>query len=125
MSRRPATHLAAALIGAAACLAACSPSPGDGTDTAVEASDTPDPAIAERSLPGRTAMLAMACTGCHSEAGGAIVNLDGYSQDQLSTLLTAYRTDEAGTTVMHRLMRGYDESGIEAVSVYIAEGGTP
>ena len=125
MRRRPATCLAAALTGAAACLAACSPSSGDGANATPQASDAPDPAIAERSLPGRTTMLAMACTGCHSEVGEGIVSLDTYSSEQLVTSLTAYRTDADGTTVMHRLMRGYSEEDIEAVSAYIAEGGAP
>ena len=121
MSRKPANLLAAALIGAAASLAACNPSTGNATEPAPD-TDAPQ-AAAE--LPGRTAMLAMACSGCHSDVGEAVVSLDGYSEDQLVTLLTAYKTETDGTTVMHRLMRGYGETDIEAVSAYLADGNAP
>ena len=122
MSRKPANFLAAALIGAAASLAACNPPTGDAAEPAPETGAEPP---AETDLPGRTAMLAMACSGCHSDVGEAVVSLDGYSEDQLVTLLTAYKTETEGTTVMHRLMRGYGETDIEAVSAYLADGNAP
>lgn len=78
---------------------------------------------AELALPGRTAQLVLACSGCHGPSGGAIVSLDGYSKAELSTALTLYKSDEDGTTVMHRLMRGYSDEDIEAISTWLADEG--
>ena len=38
------------------------------------------------------------------------------------TALSDYRNDAEGTTVMHRLMRGYSEADIEAISAYLGKG---
>lgn len=68
----------------------------------------------------RSASLAAACSGCHASAGLAIVSLDRYSAASIAGALRAYKADDAGQTVMHRLARGYTEADIEAVATYLA-----
>ncbi|RIJ18315.1 hypothetical protein D1227_00480 [Henriciella mobilis] len=114
MTRQAGRWLAAALMGAVAGLSACAP---DGAGP-VEEKDA-----AALAVPGRTAQLALACSGCHGPSGGAIVSLEGYSKAELSTALTLYKSDEDGTTVMNRLMRGYSAEDIEAISTYLADEG--
>jgi sulfide dehydrogenase cytochrome subunit len=36
--------------------------------------------------------------------------------------LLRYRSDADGGSVMHRMMRGYSEADIEAISAFLAEG---
>ncbi|WP_300394566.1 hypothetical protein [Henriciella sp.] len=107
--------MAAALLGAAASLSACNPANGTddaGMDGLKQAEQV--------SVPDRTSMLAMSCSGCHSEAGQAIVSLEGYSREELMTALMRYHDEADGTTVMHRLMRGYSEADMASISVYLA-----
>ncbi|WP_139792407.1 c-type cytochrome [Henriciella litoralis] len=102
-------------------MSACNPSadtPAASAETSTEASSTSDaPDMSGLSEP---ASLALSCSGCHGAKGGAIANLDGYTAADLSERLMAYKTDAEGTTVMHRLMRGYSDAEIQSVSAYIA-----
>ena len=88
---------------------------------------TPPPQEREAAQPAATlaaldqgAVLSLACSGCHSPAGGAIASLDGRPAAQIREALIQYRTDTDGTTVMHRMMRGYSEADIDAISAYLA-----
>lgn len=92
-------------------LAACGSTPDS---PAPEAPALPPPAL------DRAATLALACSGCHGSTGGAIASLDGRPADQIRQSLLRYRSDTAGTTVMHRMMRGYSEADINAISAYLA-----
>ncbi|MEQ9316306.1 MAG: hypothetical protein RLN72_10680 [Henriciella sp.] len=109
-SRRIGAGLAAGLL-----LCACSPNdaPADeadaGTAISVALSDT--------------AALALACTGCHSAVGGGIVSLNGYTAEAILTPLKNYKLETNGTTVMHRLVRGYSDEELEAVSAYLGKSG--
>jgi sulfide dehydrogenase cytochrome subunit len=69
---------------------------------------------------GQGAVLAATCTGCHSQAETAELSLNGWTKDALSASLNTYRIDPNGTTVMHRIARGYSEDDIEAVSAYLS-----
>lgn len=109
-SRSTGAGLAAGLL-----LCACSP-----------AGAPADEADAGASIPvelSETAALALACTGCHAEAGGSIASLDGYTAEAILTPLKNYKLETAGTTVMHRLVRGYSEEELEAVSAYLGKRG--
>ena len=64
-----------------------------------------------------TASLAASCSGCHG-AGNAIVSLDGLSAEAIATSLDRYRTED-GTTVMHRLARGYTEAQVQDIAAYL------
>ncbi|MEL7031569.1 MAG: hypothetical protein AAGL97_14265 [Pseudomonadota bacterium] len=94
------------LLGLAACGGANAPS----------GSNTPTPNAAHLG-PGAT--LALACSGCHSELNGAIASLSAYSETQLQDTLARYKTETDGTTVMHRLARGYSDEDIALVSAYL------
>ncbi len=67
------------------------------------------------------AVLSLACSGCHGSTSGAITSLDGRSAAELHGALLRYRSDDNGGSVMHRMMRGYSETDIEAISTYLAE----
>lgn len=69
----------------------------------------------------RGAVLALACTGCHAQDSGAIVSLNNYSTEQLRDALQQYKLETDGTTVMHRLARGYSDDDIALVSAYLEQ----
>lgn len=95
------------LFGLAACGGAESP---DQTQTINQSTD-------------KAALLAAACSGCHSNVSGGIVSLDEQTVDALRQSLLFYKTDAEGATVMHRLARGYSEADIDLISDYLgAEG---
>ena len=73
----------------------------------------------------RAKQLALACSGCHSSEAGAIASLDGYSVDLMEQSLLAYKSDEDGTTVMHRLARGYSDTDIKLISAYLGQEDAP
>lgn len=109
MTRQPgALKLIALLLPL---LGACGSTPDDS-----EVTDMAPPADL-----GSAAVLSQACSGCHGPAGGAIASLDGRSAPELRAALLRYRTDADGGSVMHRMMRGYSEADIDAISVYLAE----
>ncbi|HAE27222.1 MULTISPECIES: c-type cytochrome [Hyphomonas] len=66
------------------------------------------------------AVLSLACSGCHGATNGAITSLDSRSAAELRGALLRYRSDEDGGSVMHRMMKGYSEPDIEAISAYLA-----
>ena len=65
--------------------------------------------------------LALACTGCHATGNTHLIDLSGRTPDELTALLAAYRTDADGTTVMHRIARGYSEADLAAIVQHLAE----
>lgn len=67
----------------------------------------------------RAAVIALACSGCHSDQSGAIASLTDYRSDVMRDSLLNYKTDLDGTTVMHRLARGYSDADIELISAYL------
>lgn len=66
-----------------------------------------------------SARLTAACSGCHSAQSGAIASLVGYSEAQMQDRLRTYRDDPDGTSVMHRLARGYSDEEIAVISAYL------
>jgi cytochrome c553 len=76
-------------------------------------------AIAPPSL-SVSATLAAACSGCHGPAGSAIPDFGYLGSVALSDRLTSYKYDTIGTTVMHRLARGYSDEQIVMISAYLA-----
>ena len=73
----------------------------------------------------RAATLSIACSGCHSAAGGAIPALEGRTEASIRDSLLAYKSAADGTTVMHRMMRGYSDADIDAISAYLAGSTMP
>lgn len=66
----------------------------------------------------RATALAMACSGCHAAQSDAVVSLDDYGADALSQALRRYQTETDGTTVMHRLARGYTDEDVDLLATY-------
>lgn len=77
----------------------------------------------DSTVPTRAQTLALACSGCHSDQSGAIASLAGYSEDMLTESLSRYKTEADGTTVMHRLARGYSDEDIAAIALYLSGEG--
>lgn len=71
----------------------------------------------------QAAQLVLACSGCHSDQAGAIASLNDYPTELLRESLLTYKTDATGSTVMHRLARGYTEADIELISAYLGTEG--
>ena len=92
-------------------LTACNPGASDRSAETV-------PQIAASTDGG--ARLAAACAGCHSSEAGAIASLEGYSEAQLVERMNIYRSETDGTTVMHRLARGYSDEDIALISAYLS-----
>lgn len=109
------------LLGVASCLglfglAACGGS--DGSQNQVVRLDIAD-------ATNRSAALALACGGCHSPNSRAFVSLDGYNADAMRAALRTYKEEADGTTVMHRMARGYSDEDIDLLAAYFAESGDP
>jgi len=100
------TILPLSLIGLAACGGSSEPA-----DLA--------PSDSESATLSDGALLSMACTGCHSDQTGAIASLNDHSESQLVEALSQYKSETEGTTVMHRLARGYSDEDIAKVSAYL------
>lgn len=74
----------------------------------------------------RATALAMACSGCHGAQSDAVVSLDDYGADALRETLRRYQTESDGTTVMHRLARGYTDEDVDLLVTYFnTEGVEP
>ena len=82
------------------------------------AETTPQSLSLEQST-DRAAVIALACSGCHSDQSGAITSLTDYPSDLMRDSLLNYKTDLDGTTVMHRLARGYSDAEIDLISAYL------
>jgi len=82
----------------------------------------PDVAVAIPPGPSDASILAMSCTGCHSNGSSdAIPSIEGYSVEALKSSLMTYKSVQDGDTVMHRLMRGYDNQDIEVLAEYLGD----
>lgn len=108
--------LATASLASLLVLAACG-----GSAPAPEEQDT---ASAIDAATSRGVSLALACAGCHSAQSEAMVDLDGYGADALREALIQYRSETEGTTVMHRLARGYSDTDIALLAAEFDQQGT-
>ena len=105
-------------LGLAIALAACQP--GDTSDLSNDSPQETGLTIPEEKLVAT--QLAAACSGCHAplaDPEAAIPSLAGRSREELATVLSQYRTEVDGTTVMHRLMRGYRQADIDLIAAYL------
>lgn len=116
MSPGRAQALPVLLAAAGLLVAAC------GSQTAAQAADEADEAVVP-SLQASGHRLALSCSGCHGGASEAIPDLYTLEPGEMQSRLLAYKTDADGTTVMHRLMRGYSDEEIAALSAYFAPDG--
>lgn len=80
--------------------------------------ETLDPALDPASL-SETALLAASCSGCHLNGGSGVPSLEGLKASDLTARTLFYKQDIAGTTVMHRLARGYSESDLIQIADYL------
>lgn len=60
--------------------------------------------------------LTQSCTGCHHAANETIPDIRTLSETDMLASLQFYRSDQAGNTVMHRLMQGYSDNEIELLA---------
>jgi sulfide dehydrogenase cytochrome subunit len=68
-------------------------------------------------------MLADTCAGCHGvngvSSGPAMPSIAGMSAEYLTTVLKAYKSGEAASTIMQRITKGYsDEELAQVAEVY-------
>ncbi|MEO0981323.1 MAG: hypothetical protein AAFX03_01575 [Pseudomonadota bacterium] len=67
----------------------------------------------------RAASLAAACSGCHAATNESIARLDDLSAEAIAAALAEYKADAVGTSVMHRLARGYADADIALIAEYL------
>lgn len=67
-----------------------------------------------------SAALSSSCSGCHGATGTILPGFGHLDAAALSDRLAAYKNDRNGTTVMHRLARGYSDEQIVTISAYLA-----
>jgi len=65
--------------------------------------------------------LSASCSGCHSPGGSAISDLSGWTREALVARMKFYQQDADGTTVMHRLARGYSNDEIDLIASYLSD----
>ncbi|MDX2504019.1 MAG: cytochrome C [Gammaproteobacteria bacterium] len=74
--------------------------------------------------PRSAGMLANTCAGCHgtngASAGDAMPIVGGYDKRYLEAVLTQFKTGERDSTIMGRIMRGYSDLEIKAISTHMA-----
>lgn len=51
----------------------------------------------------------------------AIPSLAGRTEDEIKSAFLAYKNDAEGTTVMHRIARGYSDDDIQLIAEYFGE----
>ncbi|MEM5516209.1 hypothetical protein WNY37_04560 [Henriciella sp. AS95] len=112
MTERARARVITGLVAGLA-LAACSQSAAPGADSGGASGSDLNSDLSS------AAALALSCTGCHSDAGEGIADIDDYTSDAIKTALDRYKLEVDGTTVMHRLIRGYSDDQIQAVSDYL------
>lgn len=69
----------------------------------------------------QAALLSVACASCHSKAGMGVPKLTNLSEDRIAKYLTYYKSDEDGTSVMHRLSRGLTQDDIRLIAEYFGQ----
>lgn len=73
---------------------------------------------AETVILSEARVLAEACSGCHLDSGQAIASLDGLSADAIAASMRRYKSED-GSTVMHRMAKGYSDDQILAIAEYL------
>lgn len=99
----------ALFLTALLCISACTGS-GSGGDDLTSTNAT-------KKLTASSALVA-SCSGCHSSKGKYIIDLKARASDEIKTSLRRYKSDSDGTSVMHRIARGYSDQDIEAIAAY-------
>src|SRR4051812_23516997 len=116
---------AGAMIVLVSILNACqtsSPQPGTTTPLTTMSRDKPPPAK-QGITPEAARNFANNCFACHGPNGrspGSIPSLTNLSAYTIARKLRQFKDDDAFSTVMGRLAKGYSDVEIEAVANYIA-----
>ena len=76
--------------------------------------------------PDDVAVLAGSCANCHGTDGrlsGAIPSIAGRPENVLRAQLKAFKAEAPppGTTIMHRLVKGYSDEQIDALAKHFAQ----
>ncbi|MFT5774750.1 c-type cytochrome [Hyphomonas sp.] len=78
-----------------------------------------DQSVTDASRLTEAASLAATCSGCHAGPGTGVPSIDRMDAGTLSARLAFYKTDADGTTVMHRIARGYSQAQVDAIGQYL------
>lgn len=119
MLRKPMRQPALALLAAGLLLCACSQDEAPAANTSDPGQATRGADEIDRADLSRAAGLALTCGGCHAPGGQAVKDIEGYTSDAIRTALSRYKLETDGTTVMHRLVRGYSDDDIVQISDYL------
>lgn len=61
-------------------------------------------------------ILVQSCSGCHRAGNEAIPDISTLTKSEMLKSLRNYRKNKEGNSVMHRLMRGYDEAQMDQIA---------
>lgn len=61
-------------------------------------------------------LLVQSCSACHYASNETLPDISGLSKSDMLTALKTYQSDPNGQTVMHRLMRGYDDAALAQIA---------
>jgi cytochrome c553 len=68
--------------------------------------------------------MAATCERCHGPTVGAstmvVPSLKGQNRDYLVRVMKAYRDDDRGSSMMHKMSANYSDEMIEAIAAYYA-----
>lgn len=81
---------------------------------------------AQAQSPDDVAVLAGSCANCHGTDGrspGGMPSIAGRPANVLSAQLKAFKveTPPPGTTIMHRLIKGYSDAQLDALAQHFAQ----
>ncbi len=66
------------------------------------------------------ASLSASCSGCHAPGGKSIPDLSSLSEQELLKALQTFKSETDGTSVMHRLARGYKNEEFVLIAAQLA-----
>jgi len=84
-----------------------------------EQNPEPDLVPAHSALPDP---IGLSCSGCHHPSNVAIPDISALSSEALYTSLSNYKYVPDGDTVMHRLIVGYSDEELRAISDILGAG---
>ena len=115
---KPATWTMLAVAGVVA--TACTPTP---SAPAKPATATPPQMVEKPVTAAAAANMAANCFACHGPNGvspGAIPSLATLTNINISEMLKAFKNGHRPSTVMGRHAKGYTNTEIDAIAIYIA-----
>ena len=99
-------------------LASACATPGSAPEAAAQA--TPPVIQGTPSTDASPEVMAFVCMSCHRSENTAMPSLDGWTANAMISTLSHYKHSPTGSSVMHRIARGYEESELRDIALFLA-----